>query len=231
MLATEALDVYYGPSQVLRGVSVRVAEAERVCVLGRNGVGKTTLLRSIIGLAPPRRGTISLLGDDISALPPYAIARRGVGYVPQEKSLFPDLTVEDNLFLAVRDRRRFREGLTSVGAFFPNLQDYLGRKAGTLSGGQQQYVAIARAVITRPRLLLLDEPTAGIQPSLVYELASVIDTVATETRCSVLLVEQNRNLAFRLAERVYILDSGEVVAEGRASELEEAGEVRRYLAF
>jgi len=231
MLATEGLDVYYGPSQVLRGVSVRVAEGERVCVLGRNGVGKTTLLRSIIGLTPPRTGSVSWLGDDITALPPYAIARRGVGYVPQEKSLFPDLTVEDNLFLAVRDRRRFRDGLASVRAFFPNLDDYLGRKAGTLSGGQQQYAAIARAVITQPRLLLLDEPTAGIQPSLVHELGTVVDAVAAETRCSVLLVEQNRNLAFRLAERVYILDRGEVVAEGLASELEAAGEVRRYLAF
>jgi urea transport system ATP-binding protein len=231
MLATEALDVYYGSTQVLRGVSVRVGEGERVCVLGRNGVGKTTLLRSIIGLTPPRAGCVSWRGDDITALPPYAIARRGVGYVPQEKSLFPDLTVEDNLFLAVRDRRRFREGLASIQDFFPNLGEYLGRRAGTLSGGQQQYAAIARAVITRPRLLLLDEPTAGIQPSLVHDLGTVIDTVATETHCSVLLVEQNRNLAFRLAERVYILDRGEVVAEGRASELEEAGEVRRYLAF
>jgi urea ABC transporter ATP-binding protein UrtE len=231
MLTTDALDVYYGPSQVLRGVSVRVAAGERVCVLGRNGVGKTTLLRSIIGLTPPRSGSVSWSGDDITALPPYAIARRGVGYVPQEKSLFPHLNVRDNLFLAVRDRRKFRQGLDDIRQFFPNLDEYLDRKAGTLSGGQQQYAAIARAVITRPRLLLLDEPTAGIQPSLVHDLGAVIDTVATETDCSVLLVEQNRNLAFRLAERVYILDRGQVVAEGRASELEGAGEVRRYLAF
>jgi urea ABC transporter ATP-binding protein UrtE len=231
MLTAEALDVYYGPSQVLRGVSLAVAEGERVCVLGRNGVGKTTLLRSIIGLTPPRAGSVSWGGDRIDGLPPYAIARRGVGYVPQEKGLFPDLTVEDNLFLAVRDRVRFRKGLAAVRSFFPNLDHYLGRKAGTLSGGQQQYAAIARAVVTGPRLLLLDEPTAGIQPSLVHELGSVIDAVATETGCSVLLVEQNRNLAFRLAERVYILDRGEVVAEGLASELEAAGEVRRYLAF
>lgn len=231
MLTTEGLDVYYGPSQVLRGVSVTVGEGERVCVLGRNGVGKTTLLRSIIGLTPPRAGSVSWRGNEITRLPPYAIARRGVAYVPQEKGLFPDLTVEDNLFLAVRDRARFRKGLAAVRSFFPNLDDYLGRKAGTLSGGQQQYTAIARAVITRPRLLLLDEPTAGIQPSLVHELGSVIDAVATETRCSVLLVEQNRNLAFRLAQRVYILDRGQVVAEGLASELETAGEVRRYLAF
>jgi ABC-type branched-subunit amino acid transport system ATPase component len=231
MLKADSLDVYYGPSQVLRGVSVTVAEGERVCVLGRNGVGKTTLLRSIIGLTPPQAGWVSWRGEMISGLPPYVIARRGVGYVPQEKGLFPDLTVEDNLFLAVRDRVRFRKGLAGVRRFFPNLDEYLGRKAGTLSGGQQQYAAIARAVITGPRLLLLDEPTAGIQPSLVLELGSVIDAVARESGCSILLVERNRNLAFRLAERVYILDRGQVVAEGVASELEAAGEVRRYLAF
>lgn len=231
MLAAEGLDVYYGPSQVLRGVSVRVAEGERICVLGRNGVGKTTLLRSIMGLTPAVAGSVSWLGDDVTREPPYAIARRGVAYVPQEKGLFPDLTVEQNLFLAVRDKRIFEERLPEIRRFFPNLDEYLRRKAGTLSGGQQQYVAIARALMAGPRLLLLDEPSAGIQPSFVRDLGDVVDVVAAEMNCSVLLVEQNRNLAFRIAQRMYILDRGAVVAEGVPAELEAAGEVRRYLAF
>lgn len=231
MLAAEGLNVYYGPTQVLRGVSVRVAEGERICVLGRNGVGKTTLLRSIMGLTPAAAGSVSWLGDDVTREPPYAIARRGVAYVPQEKSLFPDLTVEQNLFLAVRDKRIFERRLPELRQFFPNLDEYLRRKAGTLSGGQQQYAAIARALMAGPRLLLLDEPSAGIQPSLVRDFGDVMDVVAAETDCSVLLVEQNRNLAFRIAQRMYILDRGEVVAEGVPAELEAAGEVRRYLAF
>lgn len=231
MLTAEDLDVFYGPSQVLRRVSIRVDPEERVCVLGRNGVGKTTLLRSLIGLTPPRRGAVTWLGEDVSGKPPYAITRRGVAYVPQEKSLFPDFTVEQNLFLAVRDRNVFGDRLEEIKQLFPNLSGLLAQKAGRLSGGQQQYTSIARAIISRPRLLLLDEPSAGIQPSIVYELANVIDAVTTETKCAVLLVEQNRNLAFRLAQRVYVLDRGEVVAEGPPAELEAAGEVRRYLAF
>jgi urea transport system ATP-binding protein len=231
MLTAEELDVFYGPSQVLRRVSIHVDPEERVCVLGRNGVGKTTLLRSLIGLTPPRRGAVTWLGEDVSGKPPYAITRRGVAYVPQEKSLFPDFTVEQNLFLAVRDRKVFGDRLEEIKQLFPNLIRLLAQKAGRLSGGQQQYTSIARAIISRPRLLLLDEPTAGIQPSIVYELANVIEAVATKTKCAVLLVEQNRNLAFRLAQRVYVLDRGEVVAEGPPAELEAAGEVRRYLAF
>jgi urea transport system ATP-binding protein len=231
MLTAEELDVFYGPSQVLRRVSIHVDPEERVCVLGRNGVGKTTLLRSLIGLTPPRRGAVTWLGEDVSGKPPYAITRRGVAYVPQEKSLFPDFTVEQNLFLAVRDRKVFGDRLEEIKQLFPNLIRLLAQKAGRLSGGQQQYTSIARAIISRPRLLLLDEPTAGIQPSIVYELANVIEAVAIKTKCAVLLVEQNRNLAFRLAQRVYVLDRGEVVAEGPPAELEAAGEVRRYLAF
>lgn len=231
MLAAEGLDVSYGGSRVLRGVSIRVGAEEKVCVLGRNGVGKTTLLRTVMGLTPPTAGVIRWEGDEISGKPPYAVAQHGIAYVPQEKSLFPDFTVEQNLLLAVRDRKALSERLPDVASLFPNLAGLLGQKAGRLSGGQQQYASIARAVIARPRLLLLDEPTAGIQPSIVHELGSVIETVARETRCAVLLVEQNRNLAFRLAERIYVLDRGEVVAEGTPEDLEAAGEVTRYLAF
>jgi urea transport system ATP-binding protein len=231
MLTAEGLDVSYGPSQVLRGVTIRVGREEKVCVLGRNGVGKTTLLRSLIGLAPPSAGVVTWLGDDVTGKPPYAVAQRGIAYVPQEKSLFPEFSVEQNLLLAVRDKKLFEERLGHITALFPNLSPLLGQKAGRLSGGQQQYASIARAMIARPRLLLLDEPSAGIQPSIVYELGDVIETVARETNCAVLLVEQNRKLAFRLAERVYILDRGEVVAEGASQELEASGEVTRYLAF
>jgi urea transport system ATP-binding protein len=231
MLRASGLDVFYGPSRVLRGVSLRVDEQERVCVLGRNGVGKTTLLRSLIGIIPPRAGIVEWLGEDITREPPYAIARRGIAYVPQEKTLFPAFTVEQNLFLAVRDRQVFGDRLDETTSLFPNLAPLLPQPAGTLSGGQQQYVSIARAIIAKPRLLLLDEPTAGIQPSIVHELGNVIDAVATKSKCALLLVEQNRNLAFRLAERVYVLDRGEVVAEGTSGDLATAEEVRRYLAF
>jgi urea transport system ATP-binding protein len=231
MLTAEELDVSYGSSRVLRGVSIRVGAEEKVCVLGRNGVGKTTLLRALMGLTPPSSGVIHWEDDDLTGKPPYAVAKHGIAYVPQEKSLFPEFTVEQNLLLAVRDRRVFADRLPDITGLFPNLVGLLGQKAGRLSGGQQQYTSIARAMIARPRLLLPDEPTAGIQPSVVQELGNVIETVARETKCAVLLVEQNRNLAFRLAERVYILDRGEVVAEGSPEDLQAAGEVTRYLAF
>lgn len=231
MLDLQGVDVYYGSSQVISGASLKVREAEPVCVLGKNGVGKTTLLRSIIGLTPPKRGTISLDGERIDGLPPHAIARKGVAYVPQGNQLFPDLTVQQNLLLAVRRHDILAARAEEVFRYFPSLEDKWTVRAGTLSGGQQKFLAIARGLIARPKVLLLDEPSAGIQPSVVLELPRVIQAIVADRKCVLLLVEQNRNLAFRVADRAYIIDRGRIVAEGSPSELEAKGVVRKYLSF
>ncbi len=231
MLEIRDVDVYYGSSQVISTASLRIGEGVPVCVLGKNGVGKTTLLRSVIGLNPPKRGTILLDGRRIDGLPPYAIARRGVAYVPQGSQVFPDLTVEQNLLLSVRRRDVLAARAEEVFRYFPSLKDKWGLRAGTLSGGQQKFLAIARGLVAQPKVLLLDEPSEGIQPSVVLELARIIRTIVTERKCRLLLVEQNRNLAFRAADRAYIMDRGRIVAEGSPSELEAKGVVRQYLSF
>lgn len=231
MLDVENIDVYYGSSQVLNGISLQVRPGEPVCVLGKNGVGKTTLLKSIMGLIPPQRGKISLDGECLSGEPAYAIARKGVAYIPQGNQLFPDMTVEQNLFLGVRNKKAFSARLPEVLGYFPALQEKLHHKAGWLSGGQQKFLAIGRALLMQPRLLLLDEPSEGIQPSIVRELAQVILSVIEQRGCMLLLVEQNRDLAFAVTKRTYIIDRGHVVAEGSPEELEEKGVVKRFLSF
>jgi len=231
MLELREIDAYYGSSQVLFGVSLKVSEGEPVCVLGKNGVGKTTLLRSIIGLTPPRRGSITLGTTRLDGRKPYDIAARGVGYVPQGNQLFPDLTVEQNLLLSVRNREVLVSRSAEIFRYFPGLYDKWRFKAGTLSGGQQKFLAIARGLIMQPRVLLLDEPSEGIQPNVVQELARTIRAIVADQKCILLLVEQNRTLAFRVADRAYIMDRGRIVADGRPAELEAAGVVRRYLSF
>jgi ABC-type branched-subunit amino acid transport system ATPase component len=231
MLSVEEINVSYGLTRVLSAVSLEVRPGERVCVLGRNGVGKTTLLRSIMGLTPPGAGKITWHEKRLDGLPAHEIASRGIAYAPQDKQLFPHLTVEENVFLAVRDRQAFKRAWVTVARHFQILEEKRREKAGRLSGGQQQAVVVARALASRPRLLLLDEPTTGIQPSIVHELTANLESVLDELGCSLLLVEQNRRFAFRLATRAYILDRGMVVAEGVPDELEARGDVKRYLSF
>ncbi|RJQ10087.1 MAG: ABC transporter ATP-binding protein [Bacillota bacterium] len=231
MLETRGLDVSYGSGNVLSDISLRVAGGEPACVLGKNGVGKTTLLRSLIGLTRPAKGSIELDGQRLDGLAPYEIARKGVAYVPQGNQLFPDLTVRENLLLAVNNSRTLADRCEEVFRYFPTLKDKFNVRAETLSGGQQKFVAIARGLITKPKVLLLDEPSEGIQPSVVQELGRVIKAIVAEERCILLLVEQNRSLAFRVAERAYIIDRGRIVAEGRPADLEAKGVVRQYLSF
>jgi branched-chain amino acid transport system ATP-binding protein len=213
LLAVDDLHVNLGPSHVLQGVSFEVQEGGVTALLGRNGVGKTTTLRALMGLVPPR-GRVVLDGDDVTRLPTHRIVRRGVGYVPEDRDVFTGLTVEENLRLAERNGAA-RYDL--VYDLFPELRQRARQRAGTLSGGQQQMVAIARALLNRNRVLLVDEPTKGLAPLLVTEVARVLERVAEAE--TILLVEQNLGVVQRLARDVVVLDQGRVVHAGPAPEL------------
>jgi branched-chain amino acid transport system ATP-binding protein len=224
LLEVRDLHVHLGPSHVLQGVGFDVQEGGVTALLGRNGVGKTTTLRALMGLVPPR-GRIALDGDEVTRLPTHRIVRRGVGYVPEDREVFTGLTVEENLRLAERNGAA-RYDL--VYDLFPELRERAAQRAGTLSGGQQQMVAIARALLNENRILLVDEPTKGLAPFLVTEVARVLERVAeTET---ILLVEQNLGVVQRLARDVVVLDQGRVVHAGPAAELLGSPELlRRFL--
>jgi len=208
------LHVYLGESHVLQGVSFSVAREGVTALLGRNGVGKTTTLRAIMGLVPRTRGTVDIDGAKVTRLPTHAIARRGVGYVPEDRDVFSGLTVDENLRLADRDGNG-RNDL--VYELFPELRERGGQRAGTLSGGQQQMVAIARALLNDNALLLIDEPTNGLAPALVTDVALALERAAELS--TILLVEQNLGVARRVAKHVVILDGGRVVHEGPSGEL------------
>jgi urea transport system ATP-binding protein len=214
MLAVNAIDVFYGESQMLTRLSLLVGDGQVVCVMGRNGVGKSTLLKTIMGLLVPRRGAILFEGRDITHLTPDARARLGIAYVPQGREIFPSLTVGENLVLGARRRRPRSESLEYVLALFPVLSAMLGKRGGDLSGGQQQQLALARALISDPKLLVLDEPTEGIQPSIVEEIATVLQRIKGEGTRSILLVEQYLEFARAICDRFYVMEKGVVAAEG-----------------
>lgn len=224
LLEVRDLRVLLGPSHVLQGVSFDVPEGGVTALLGRNGVGKTTTLRALLGLARPR-GTVTLDGEDLTKLATHSIVRRGVGYVPEDRDVFAGLTVEENLTLAARNGDARWE---LVYELFPVLRERTGQRAGTLSGGEQQMVAIARALLNENRVLLIDEPTKGLAPFLVAEVAHVLERMAeTET---ILLVEQNLGVVERLARDAVVLDQGRVVYTGSARELlSDPARVRRLL--
>ncbi len=213
-LEVSDLHVYLGESHVLQGVSFSVAKGGVTALLGRNGVGKTTTLRALLGLVPRSRGSVEVHGEDVTRLPTHAIVRRGVGYVPEDRDVFAGLTVEENLRLAERggDGR-----YDLVYDLFPELRERGRQRAGTLSGGQQQMVAIARALLNDNGLLLIDEPTKGLAPLLVTEVAAALERAAE--LATILLVEQNLGVAKRVAEHAVVLDGGRVVHEGSAGEL------------
>ena len=213
LLSVRDLHVHLGQSHVLQGVTFDVQEGGVTALLGRNGVGKTTTLRALMGLVPPR-GTATLAGEELTRLPTHRIVRSGVGYVPEDRDVFAGLTVEENLRLAERDAEP-RYDL--VYDLFPELRERGGQRAGTLSGGQQQMVALARALLNENRILLVDEPTKGLAPLLVTEVARVLERVGENE--TVLLVEQNLGVVQRLARDVVVLDQGQVVHTGPADEL------------
>jgi branched-chain amino acid transport system ATP-binding protein len=229
MLEVEDIHTYRGQSYVLQGISMEVPDASCVTVLGRNGMGKTTLIRTLMGLSPPRSGRVRIEGMDLVGKPPFDIARLGLGLVPQGRHIFPSLKVEENLTLAGRrndggNGRAF--DLDRIYELFPNLKERRLNRAGSLSGGEQQMLAIGRALMTNPRLLLMDEPSEGLAPVIVERVAEVIHSLRQQ-RLSILLVEQNYRLGVEAADHVYILSKGRVVWEGRPDSLEAADDVKR----
>ena len=231
MLSASDLRSGYGIGDVLQGFGLAIEAGEVVSVLGRNGVGKTTLMKTLIGLLPARRGRIEYRGQDITALGAFRRARLGVGYVPQGRGIFPHMTVRDNLRMGgmVNENRRSLD-FEAVFGYFPFLRERLAQRGGTLSGGQQAMLAIARALINEPDLLLLDEPSDGVQPSVVQELGGFIGTLNRDKGLTVLIVEQNIDLVQTVAQRAYVLDKGTVVAELDRDELESTERVAAYLA-
>jgi urea transport system ATP-binding protein len=225
MLEVRGLDVAYGESQILWDVSLEVETGSVVCLMGRNGVGKTTFLKSIMGLLPARAGRITLDGVDLAGRRPEERAAAGIGYVPQGREVFPNLTVRENLRIGELGRRSRRNGhsgsfddLDRVFELFPKLKSLLGRKGGVLSGGEQQQLAIARVLLARPKLLLLDEPTEGIQPSVILQIEDAIERIKGQG-ISVLLVEQYLEFAWRLASFYAIMRKGTIVSRGATANL------------
>lgn len=229
MLEIRDLDLHYGAAQALRSIRLDVPIGEVTCVMGRNGVGKTSLLRAVTGHHPASGGEIQWDGRDIARLAPYDRARRGIAYVPQGREIFPQLTVRENLESGYAGLpRRDRHIPDSVFELFPVLKDMLARRGGDLSGGQQQQLAIGRALVTRPRLLVLDEPTEGIQPSIIKDIGRAIGYLREQGGMAILLVEQYFEFARDLADRFAVMDRGEIVLAGEAAEMVEA-DVRRRL--
>ena len=229
MLAVDGIDVFYGESRILSRLDLAVDEGQVVCVMGRNGVGKTTLLKTIIGLVTPRAGAIRLRGRDITRRPPYERARLGIGYVPQGREIFPMLTVRENLVIGARCRQPTSASMDYVLSLFPALAGMLGKRGGDLSGGQQQQLAIARALIADPALLVLDEPTEGIQPSIVQEIAEVLQRIKHEGRRSILFVEQYLDFARSICDRFYVMEKGIMALEGDRAAFH-VDEVSAYLS-
>ena len=219
ILSIDKLSFSIGGSRILRDVSVELGVNHVFCVMGRNGVGKTTTLKSVVGLYKPNSGRIVFEGRDISRMPPEERARGGIGYVPQGRGIFPHLTVAENLFIgAVAKRKKAKEALERVYSLFPIIKDFLSRKGGMLSGGQQQQLAIGRALLTEPKLLILDEPTEGLQPNIIDQIGEAIKLLRKES-ITILLVEQYLEFCRELADNFAILDRGSVVAQGAVTEL------------
>ena len=222
-MVVEGLNQYYGGSHILRDVSFEVPAGKVTALLGRNGVGKSTLLKTLMGLVPARTGKIAFENRDLTRASPHLRARAGLGYVPQGREIFPRLTVEENLLMGAR------EIPARIFELFPMLLHLLGRRGGDLSGGQQQQLAVARALVMKPRLLILDEPTEGIQPSIIKEIERAIRALAATGEMAILLVEQYYDFARSLADQYLVMERGEIVARGRGTDMDTDG-VKRLLA-
>ncbi len=230
-LAVGGLEGGYGSYPVLHGVTFHIAPGEIFGVLGKNGMGKTTLLRTIMGLLPVRRGQIEMLGENVTGWPPYRITRLGVSYVPQEKSIFQDLSVDENLRLALRESSSFDERLVAVAGWFPFLAERRQQRAGTLSGGEQKMLLIARALLTRPHLVLIDEITEGLQPAVISRLQEILAGERRSHGTSIVLVEQNVQFALALADRYAVLTLGRIVETGFTSDTGAQETIERHLVI
>ena len=230
MLAIKNVNQYYGGSHILRDVSLEARPGEVTVILGRNGVGKTTLLKSLMGLVPIKTGSIEFDGRPIHQATPYERARAGIGFVPQGREIFARLTVEENLRMGLAYRKAGTPIPPELFELFPVLKQMLGRRGGDLSGGQQQQLAIARALAAGPKLLVLDEPTEGIQPSIIKDIGRVIRMLADRGEMAILLVEQYYDFAQELADEYLVMERGEVVARGAGKDMEAAG-VRQLVAI
>jgi urea transport system ATP-binding protein len=229
MLSVETIDLHYGAAQALRSVSLTAETGKIACVMGRNGVGKTSLMRAIVGQKDPSRGRILWNGEDVTRLAPFERARRGIALVPQGREIFALLTVEENLRTGFAPLERRQHTIPDdVFSLFPVLAQMLRRRGGDLSGGQQQQLAIGRALVMRPKLLVLDEPTEGIQPSIIKDIGRAIEYLRETGEMAIVLVEQYFDFAKELADRIFVMDRGEVVLSGDSTALDEAA-VRRYL--
>ena len=230
LLELKNIETYYGPVMAIRGVSLEVGESQIVTLLGANGAGKTTVLKTISGAMRPRKGTIHLGGTEIQGRDPDAVARMGIAHVPEGREVFPFLSVADNLKVGAYSRRdaEIADDLERVYAYFPVLRDKRDLAAGFLSGGQQQMLAIGRAVMQKPRLILLDEPSLGLSPKLVAEIAEIIVRLNQERRVTILLVEQNARMALEISEFGYVMELGRVVMEDRSESLRNATDIKEF---
>jgi urea transport system ATP-binding protein len=230
MLKITGLNQYYGGSHILRDLEFEIPMGACTTLLGRNGVGKTTLLKCLVGLVPTRSGAVSFNGTDITTLPPYARARLGIGYVPQGREIFPRLTVEENLLMGLATRSSSAKLPARIFELFPVLKEMLHRRGGDLSGGQQQQLAIGRALASGPKILILDEPTEGIQPSIIKHIGSVISQLAKSGEMGILLVEQYYDFAKELADHYIVMSRGEIIKRGEGVNMD-AENVRACLAL
>ncbi|MGZ3494048.1 MAG: ABC transporter ATP-binding protein [Thermodesulfobacteriota bacterium] len=230
MLKMKNLNCSYGECQILHDTSLEVKEKDLIGLIGRNGVGKTTTLKSIMGLIPPKSGSVHFLDINLSHLPAYAIPRMGIAYMPQGRHLFPRLTVMENLRIPVIKGKMDKKALEEIFVYFPRLKERLKQKAGTLSGGEQQMLAVGRALITKPKLILMDEPMEGLMPLLVKLIADTVKVI-NQKGMTILLVEQNLKTIRNVCQGIYIMEKGSVVYRGTPSELEGAMDIQeRYLS-
>lgn len=220
MLKIKDMDSYYGESRIIPSLSLDVEKGKIVCLIGRNGVGKSTTLKSIMGLVKTPKGSIKLDGEEIIKMPTYNRVRQGIGYVPQGRDIFPQMTVYENLMLGLQARGGKGELPNYIYELFPILERFEKRKGGDLSGGQQQQLAIARALVTQPKILILDEPTEGIQPSVIQDIGNVIRKINKEMGLTVLIVEQYLDFVLGISDYLYIMEKGEIILKGNTSELD-----------
>jgi len=231
LLRLANIETYYGPIMAIRGISLSVAEGSIVTVLGANGAGKTTVLRTISGVVDPQKGTVTFEGQEIQKRSPDRVVRLGIGHVPEGREVFPFLTVRENLLMGAflrHDRGAVGEDLERVYNYFPVLSERTGQRAGMLSGGEQQMLAISRALMTRPKLLLLDEPSLGLSPILVADIFHIIRRINEEEGITILLVEQNARMALEVAEYGYVLEVGRIVMEDQCKRLLEKDEIKEF---